>query len=100
MKIFAGGRLCHKKPSNDPITTNNNPATNNCGFAVAGSGVVSITADIPPAMIAATPPLRPSMLSSMLNELMTATIQMTDRQPVNQDAAMNAVNENPKPKTV
>ncbi len=84
MKILAGGRLCHRNPNNDPTTTNNNAATNNCGRTVPGSGVVNITAAIDAETIVAIPPLRPSMLSNMLNELITATIQITDNRLVSQ----------------
>ena len=52
---------------------------------------MSSTAASMPAAIVATPPDRPSMLSSMLNELIRATIQSTDSASVNSGAGMNAV---------
>ena len=95
MKSRAGGRLCHRKPSSEPTITRRKPPTKSCGSWVTGSGAISITAaSIPPA-IAATPAESPSMLSSMLNELTSPTIQRTLRGIVNQGASRNSSSRQP-----
>src|SRR5215216_6139936 len=92
MKSFAGGRLCSKKPTTAPSSTKSKPATNSCGRLVVGSGANSNTAASMPAAITATPPESESILSSMLNELTSVTIQNTESAIVSHCQGKNAVN--------
>ena len=72
MKIDAGGKLKQRNPSSAPSSSASDPATNHCPMlsAAARKAVVQT---------AATPALRPSMLSRKLKALVMAAIQRTVR---------------------
>src|SRR5687767_5256336 len=70
MKIDAGGKLKQRNPSSAPSSSASDPATNHCWMlsAAARNAVVQT---------AATPALRPSMLSRKLKALVMAVIHRT-----------------------